>query len=73
LHRDLGGSVIDVTQISRRKFNGDGSNVFLQTMQLCGAWNGDDPRSFPVCLWADPRKSSFPCSPARSPYRVVAL
>jgi hypothetical protein len=44
LHCDLGGGVIDVAQVVGREFDGDCPDVFVQTMQFCGAWNGDDPR-----------------------------
>ena len=40
----LRGGGVDVTEIVRRKFDGDRPDVLLQAMQLRGAWNRDDPR-----------------------------
>lgn len=44
LYCDFGGGVIDVPQILGCEFDGGCPDVLLQAMQLCGAWNGDDPR-----------------------------
>src|ERR1035438_2826101 len=44
LHRDLGGGAVNLTEVVRRKFDCHSSYVFVQAMQLGGAWNWNDPR-----------------------------
>src|SRR5215213_5459554 len=44
LHSDLRGGAIYLTEIIRRKFNCDRSEVLLQAVQLCRPRNRHDPR-----------------------------
>src|SRR6266478_5407083 len=44
LHGDLGSGAIDFTEVVRREFECNCSDVLVQAMQLRGAWNWNDPR-----------------------------
>jgi hypothetical protein len=39
LHRDLRSRVFDIAEIALGEFDGGRSDVLLQAMELCGAWN----------------------------------
>lgn len=44
LHSDLRGGEVDLTKIVGREVKDDRSDILVQTMQLRGARNGNDPR-----------------------------
>ena len=44
MHRDLRGGAFNLTKIVRRQFDGNCSHVLVQTIQLRGAWDGNNPR-----------------------------
>src|SRR5216684_3858572 len=44
LHGDLRGGALDLMQIVGREIDGNCSDVLLQSLQLAGAWDGNNPR-----------------------------
>ncbi len=52
LHLDAGGGGLDVVEIVGGQLDLDGSEVLLQSFELAGAGDGDDPR--PLCQQPSP-------------------